>query len=414
MRELPVGWSWVRLGDLCTPRRSRVDPATRPGTPFIGLEHVESQTMKLLDRGSTDDVRSTAFEFCAGDTLYGRLRPYLNKVFVPDFDGLGSGEFIVFPPSPAFAPGFLAYLLNQREFVSFTSTLDTGDRPRVRWEQIGSFQFGLPPVELQQEIVAAIDEAFSSIRAGDAQVQQAGRRAQTLRAAALRSIDVDGPTGKLGDVLLSLRNGIFVSRPGTLPTARPILRISAVRPGALNPHDVRYVPETLPLRNEEDYRVEEGDLLFTRYNGNAELVGACALVRSTAAGFLYPDKLIRARIRTDLAEPEFVAVMMGHGSSRQYIRSKTKTTAGQAGIAGAELRAVPLLLPPIAEQRAVVQRIRLWSAAEVIADMAVKDALVRSRQLRASIVSSALVGRLPELDASVERGRGLPSMVGAS
>jgi type I restriction enzyme S subunit len=74
----------------------------------------------------------------------------------------------------------------------------------------------------------------------------------------------------LGDLLIELRNGVFVSRPGTQDTGRPILRISAVRPMSLRVEDVRYVPALTAVRNEEASFLEEGDLLFTRYSGTPQ------------------------------------------------------------------------------------------------------------------------------------------------
>ena len=100
----------------------------------------------------------------------------------------------------------------------------------------------------------------------------------------------------LGELLLELRNGIFVSRPGAEKTSRPILRISAVRPMDLRADDVRYVPESITLANADNWYVHEDDLLFTRYSGNPEFVGACARVRAKLPNMLYPDKLIRGRV----------------------------------------------------------------------------------------------------------------------
>src|SRR5438045_1173592 len=100
----------------------------------------------------------------------------------------------------------------------------------------------------------------------------------------------------LGDLLMELRNGVFVSRPGIENTGRPILRISAVRPLILHFDDVRYVPASAVVANEANFHVDEGDLLFTRYSGNPEYVGACARVRRRIPSLLYPDKLIRGRV----------------------------------------------------------------------------------------------------------------------
>ncbi len=57
---------------------------------YVGLENIEPQTMRLVGYGNAHDVRSSSMRFSNGDVLYGKMRPYLNKVWVAEFDGLCS------------------------------------------------------------------------------------------------------------------------------------------------------------------------------------------------------------------------------------------------------------------------------------------------------------------------------------
>ena len=86
-------------------------------------------------------MRSSAEYFRPGDVLYGRLRPYLNKVFLADFTGLCSGEFIPFRKSDSIDSRYLLYFLNSWQFVSFASHLNEGDRPRVDFDQLAPYPF---------------------------------------------------------------------------------------------------------------------------------------------------------------------------------------------------------------------------------------------------------------------------------
>ena len=96
---LPQSWRVVPLGELVAPTRPRHKPGDYPNLPFIGMEHVEAHSMRLLGTVQARTMKSSAVHFQAGDVLYGRLRPYLNKVYRPDFEGLCSAEFIVLPSS---------------------------------------------------------------------------------------------------------------------------------------------------------------------------------------------------------------------------------------------------------------------------------------------------------------------------
>src|SRR5215208_280951 len=94
--QLPDGWELTTLGEATKPMQKRVNPQDYPDLPYIGMENVEAHTMRLLGTVPAKEMRSSADSFSAGDVLYGRLRPYLNKVYLPEFNGLCSTEFIVF------------------------------------------------------------------------------------------------------------------------------------------------------------------------------------------------------------------------------------------------------------------------------------------------------------------------------
>src|ERR1700749_5073824 len=97
MSELSEGWASVELSSLTSPSRPRCTPGDFPQLPFIGMEQVEDHTRRLLGTVPSAAMKSTAFNFFKGDVLYGRLRPYLNKVYCAEFEGLCSSEFIVLP-----------------------------------------------------------------------------------------------------------------------------------------------------------------------------------------------------------------------------------------------------------------------------------------------------------------------------
>ena len=138
LQDLPSGWETTTLGTITLPRGVKVKPSDMPDAPFVGLEHIEAHTMRLLDTAKASEVKSSGSYFGKKDVIYGRLRPYLNKVYMPNFGGLASGEFIVFPSQPDIDNAYLKYFLNQWEFVSFVTRLNTGDRPRVDFGQFDS------------------------------------------------------------------------------------------------------------------------------------------------------------------------------------------------------------------------------------------------------------------------------------
>ena len=186
-----------------------------------------------------------------------------------------------------------------------------------------------------------------------------------------------------------LRNGCS-QKPS--PTGDvPILRISAVRPMAMNPHDCRWLPGRA-----EDYArdlVRPGDLLFTRYNGNPDLVGASALARIPPQPLVHPDKLIKVRLVDSDLDPSYLEVATNTGVSRRFIVQRARTTAGQTGVSASDIKQLPIPLPPAQEQRrisaAVIDSIDI---ANNVAHTAAKIAS-QTGSLRPSFLEQAFHGK---------------------
>lgn len=176
------------LRGIVQPRRGKSSPADHPGLPYIGLEHVEAHTTRLLGTVAATEMKSTANRFHPGDVLYSRLRPYLNKVWRADREGLCSSEFIVMPGNDRIDAAYLCYRLNSPDFVSFANSLNAGDRPRVDFEQISTFQTWLPnSLPEQRRIVAEIEKQFTRLETGVAALRRVQANLKRYRAAVLKA-----------------------------------------------------------------------------------------------------------------------------------------------------------------------------------------------------------------------------------
>lgn len=186
-KQLPKGWCETTLGEVTVPRGIKAQPQAMPNARFIGMEHVEAHTMRLLGTVEAQTMKSAGNVFEAYDVLYGRMRSYLNKVYQPDFPGLCSGEFIVLPESPVTHGRFLKYRLNASDFVSFASHINTGDRPRVDFDQIKVFPIAVPPKREQERIADTLDELLTDLDAGVAALERVQTKLTHYRAAVLKA-----------------------------------------------------------------------------------------------------------------------------------------------------------------------------------------------------------------------------------
>lgn len=405
--ELPKGWAWAPFGDVARVASNLVSPFDYPDLPHIAPNHIESETGQLLPFSTVgeDGVKSPKHLFYSGHILYSKIRPYLAKVVMANFEGLCSAD--MYPIATKLDPGYLTLWLRSPAFTGLAAKHQGRSvLPKINKEALVKLPVPVPPLEEQRRIVAALEEQLSRLGSGTDVLRGLLTKADALRRKVLANLTAPPNSGwveyKLGDLAASVRNGMYVSRPGTEPDGVAILRIGAVRPLRLDLTDLRYSAMEEKCVTEDGYLLTKGDLLFTRYNGNPAYVGACAVVPGDIGSLTYPDKLIRVQLRRDIADPDFVAMACTGGPARRVIHAAVKTTAGQAGIAGKDLKKVPVWLPPLDEQRARVRAYRNWETLIARLEAEVAKGERRSEKLRRSLLTEAFAGLLVPQDPADE------------
>lgn len=195
---------------------------------------------------------------------------------------------------------------------------------------------------------------------------------------------------KYGDLCSVIKNGISEKPIGEYGT--PIFRISAVRPLFFDMQNIRYIDNSSGRFN--SYYLEKGDLVFTRYNGSRNYVGVCAEYRSDEKR-LFPDKLIQTRIFSEkVLFPSYLEKVLNCGFTRKFLESRIRTTAGQSGVSGDDIKSSPVPICSIAEQTQIVAEVekRLSVAQEV--EQQINRNLKRAEHLRQAILKRAFSGKL--------------------
>jgi type I restriction enzyme S subunit len=215
----------------------------------------------------------------------------------------------------------------------------------------------------------------------------------------LHARDQDWTTVKFGDVLNEMRNGLS-PKPSDEPIGKKILRISAVRQGRIDYTDYKYL--VLNEKDELQYSLASGDLLFTRYNGSLEFVGVCALVGEEGKGYVYPDKLIRIRVNKKIVDAKYIQIVFGSSEVRAIIENFVKSTSGQKGISGGDLKSVEFRLPTILEQHEIVRRVEtLFTFADRL-EARLATARNATERLTPALLAKAFRGELVDQDPNDE------------
>ena len=148
-------WEEKKLGEVCEYIKIQ---NKKHNLPYIGLEHIESNSGKFIGSLAPQKVKSSTFNFNNEHLLYGRLRPYLNKVLLPDFEGHCSTEIFPIKTNKYLDRRFLFRWLMYGETVSKINATWTGARmPRANMNAVLDFKILIPPINEQQVIIGKLD-----------------------------------------------------------------------------------------------------------------------------------------------------------------------------------------------------------------------------------------------------------------
>jgi type I restriction enzyme S subunit len=185
--ELPKGWVWVKLGEIIEPSTKQVNPLTTEEMKYIGLEHIEKDKGTITGYGSSKEVKSTKSYFNKGDLLYGKLRPYLNKAYLAEFEGVCSSDILVFPIRKHLSNKYLLYIFLNKEFSRYANLHVSGvQHPRTSFNSISKYVFPLPPLPEQYRIVDKIEELFTRLDAGIESLKKVQAQIKRYRQAVLK------------------------------------------------------------------------------------------------------------------------------------------------------------------------------------------------------------------------------------
>ena len=231
--NLPDSWQWAALGNLFLYDAGiKREPKTlSPELWLLELEDVEKDTGRLLARitAAERESKSTKSEFRVDDILYGKLRPYLNKVLVADKPGYSTTEIVALRPYIPLCSKYCALALRRPDFVHYVTQLGQGTKmPRLRTEDAVVAPFPLPPLAEQHRIVAKVDELMALCdRLEAARKEREATRAR-LTAASLAHLNAPDP-----DSAVFQNHTAFALNNLTSLTARPD-QIKALRQTILN------------------------------------------------------------------------------------------------------------------------------------------------------------------------------------
>ncbi len=223
-------WIEVELGEVLLQSKEKHQPTSTESLFYIGLEHIEKGTGRLTAKVGIDEIKTVKNKFKEGQILYGKLRPYLNKVYLATKSGVCSTDILVFDISNAVCNSYARHYMLSLQFVNDMSDNTNGvNLPRVSTKYINSYQFPVAPFPIQRAIVSKIETLFSDLDNGIANLKKAQTQLKIYRQAVLKkAFDLESKKYKIERISKDIFAGgdkpkDFFSKAKTKELSIPIL-----------------------------------------------------------------------------------------------------------------------------------------------------------------------------------------------
>lgn len=379
-------WRTFRFDQIADNIAERVEPAEADTDIYVGLEHLDPDSLRLRRWGTPADVEGTKLRFYPGDVIFGRRRAYQRKLAVAEFEGICSAHAMVLRARPDVClPEFLPFFLQSDRFFERAMAISVGSlSPTINWKTLAVQEFALPPLDEQRriaEILWAAEEVVQQWRRLSDAIEQ-------TKIATRRSLFEESkgwttcPLGHLFEVQL----GKMVSpksRLGKNPT--PYLSNMNVQWGRFDLTNVN----VMDFEPDEIVRLglRPGDLLVCE-GGE---VGKAAIWQGQIEPCCYQKALHRLRPRDNKLAPQLMLQFLMYAADKGLLNQLT----GQSTIAhltAVKLRTLSVPVPPTGAQREMMQK---FEALEMASEALTLHG-IHSRQILRSL-SAALLSNVNDI-----------------
>lgn len=402
--ELPEGWEWSTIGEVADVQLGRQrSPQHHQGEqmrPYLRSANVTWDGISLDDvkEMNFDDTDFERYLLEPGDLLVNEASGSPNEVGKPaiwsgELDGCCFQNTLLRLRPHSIDRSYLYWFCY---FSALTGRFGEAGRGvnirHVGKRGLSQFRIPLPPRSDQGGVVAAIEEHLSLLNDATMSLSGALDSLKLLWDGTLReAFDEPMATAPAGD-LAEVRGGIQ-KQPKRKPRSNtaPFLRVANVMRGTLlldEVHEVELFDGEL-----DRYRLADGDLLVVEGNGSPQQIGRAARWRDEIPGCVHQNHLIRVRPGPDL-DPEFLDLYWNAPSTALVLREVASSTSGLYTLSTSKVKAVPVPVISLEEQRAIVRRLRPLETIVQRVSAEVAKQFVRSDSLRRSILAAAFSGRL--------------------
>ena len=355
---LKPGWKVWRFDEVATNVNTRVDNPSESGMEhYVGLEHLDADSLKIRRWGTPDDVESTKLYFKVGDIIFGKRRAYQRKLGVAEFDGICSAHALVLRAKPAVVlPEFLPFFMKSDLFMNRAVEISVGSlSPTINWKTLAAQEFSIPPIEEQRvitEVLRANLECFDSYLSLEMSIREL-LLSQSLALFSDVAQDI-GAMKKIGEIA-EVQYGLTINaKRRDMAQQLPYLRVANVQRFSL---DLSEVKDVGVEPRDESCALKGNDILVVEGHADINELGRAAMWDDQLPVCLHQNHLIRIRCVKDV-DPYYVLEYVNSPAGRSYFRARGKSTSGLNTLNSTVVREMPIPVPPLQVQFEIAHELR--------------------------------------------------------
>lgn len=419
MRNLPQSWLETTLGAVIDyGKTKKVEPAYIFGDEWIlELEDIEKETSKIVSRFTFDERRSksTKNRFTKGDVLYGKLRPYLNKVVIADADGYCTTEIIPIAPTAATDNRYVFHWLRHPKFLEYVTEVSHGlNMPRLGTEAGKGAPFILAPLPEQKRIADKLDTLLARVDSTRTRLDGIPvilkRFRQSVLAAATsgalteelrEGVDIEAAgweSLRAADVCEKVQSG-GTPKEGFSKAGIPFLKVYNIVDQKVS-FDSRpqFIAPSVHTGSMSKSITRPGDVLM---NIVGPPLGKVAVVPEMHSEWNINQAIALFRPSPRISTGWLYAVLCG-GENIADIIHETRGSAGQINISLSQCRDFKFPIPPKFEQDEIVRRVESLFAIADRLEHQYEIAMEKVDRLTPAMLAKAFRGELVPQDPSDE------------
>jgi type I restriction enzyme S subunit len=382
-------WKTYRFDEIAKNVSERVDPNNTDLTVYIGLEHLDSESLHIKRNGTPDDVNGTKLKFYKGDIIFGRRRAYQRKAGIATSDGFCSAHALVLRANPdVINPKLFPFFLHSDLFMHRAVDISAGSlSPTINWGTLKHQEFLVPPIEIQSSLANFLWAANNQL----ATKVELSTKANELTKSIIYELITLGKKSTLKpksfanipfeDLVISEKGGIrrgpfgsalkkeyFIEEGIKVYEQSNVIKNNFVRGS--------YFIDEAKFEKLKAFEIKAGDILISC----SGTVGKVAVVPSTIEKGIMNQALLRARLNYDLILPKYFMYLFESEIMQLKLLQKTQGSAMKNLVALVEMKKIEF---PVVDKETQKKIVSIIEKQRWVGDEPIKQ----SKSLQNSIIN---------------------------